>query len=147
MHIASLLLAEAMNVCDDWTMVVCESPTNWFNDKGMASKDHESVQRLYWEVGAIVATLARMPHWHSCWTVSPAWKGQTPKPIMVNRCAQWLRTHERPAPTSHDMAEAILLSREAANLYLDRLAKDKPMPDYWARIGDMQDAVSVSVLY
>ena len=39
------------------TDIIIELPTNWFNERGMTSKDNEAIQKLYYFVGALIGIL------------------------------------------------------------------------------------------
>lgn len=96
--------------------VVIETPTNWFNERGMASKDSEAVQKLYYVVGAIVGVCQGILNVDSVWGVDPnKWKGQTPKKIMQTRCEKYLGVMDLKLPdrAPHDTAEAVLLAAYA----------------------------------
>ncbi len=92
--------------------VLIEVPANWFCERGSASKDNEAVQKLYYQVGAIIGLLATLPYVRGVWTVQPhQWKGQTPKAVMVKRAlayasAQGVFLQEK---IPHDTFEALLL--------------------------------------
>lgn len=99
--------------------VIIEVPNNWFTDKGMGSKDSEDIQKLYFQVGAIIGVLASVEWVQGVWCVTPnTWKGTTPKPVMVQRAqtfAQQQHVFLR-QNTPHDTCEAILLARYAMKL-------------------------------
>ena len=105
--------------------VVVEQPSNWFNGKGAAAKDSESIQKLYQFVGALLEALThQMPQSvQSVYTVTPTeWKGQVDKKVMVARCDEFLgRTGFAAYDYTHDVAEAILLAKWAS----DRVAESK----------------------
>lgn len=102
--------------------VIVETPTNWFNEKGQASKDNEAIQRLYYFVGALMATLSAHPQVYAIWAVDPVqWKGTTPKDIMVARALKHAAAQAMNLPlrTPHDTCEAILLAKFGVNNYND----------------------------
>jgi len=96
--------------------IIIELPTNWFNERGMTSKDNEAIQKLYYFVGALIGILYNKPNVFSIWGVSPmAWKGTTPKPVMIERAYKYLKTMGKDTDIKmpHDTCEALLLGRFA----------------------------------
>ena len=96
--------------------VIVETPSNWFTEKGQASKDVEAVQKLYYFCGNLIARFADegLP----VWSIRPeAWKGQTPKRLMVRRSLERFEKYGiEPAPgMTHDAHEAHLLAVHAAH--------------------------------
>lgn len=107
-------------------IVVVETPNNWFTERGDAAKDSESVQKLYYTTGGIVAAACRTQA--TVYVVTPqAWKGQTPKGIMVTRATILMQKQGLPlCAMPHDVAEAILLATEAGRrVHTTILDKDK----------------------
>lgn len=118
---------------ESYVIAVVETPSNWFNDKGTKSKDAESIQRLYWTVGAIVNQLVMEPVCAEVWTVRPeVWKGQTPKPVMRGRVEAYLKTFGRvlPEEAPDDTSDAVWLAKTAAEKYLTKSGGDS-LPDGW----------------
>jgi hypothetical protein len=96
--------------------IVCETPAHWHTQKGLDSEASESVQKLYWFVGALVSRLQMYEVVHSLYVVRPSdWKGQTPKSIMVERSTTYLlSTGFRQADIdlmTHDTHESCCLAR------------------------------------
>lgn len=111
--------------------VVMEVPTNWFNERGIASKDDEAVQKLYYQVGAIVGTLCAHPNVSGIWVVEPMqWKGQAPKNVMKERAFKYAARQgiNLPDTVPHDTCEAILLARFGMAHY-DEGGENNPRPD------------------
>ncbi len=103
--------------------IIIELPTNWFNERGMASKDNEAIQKLYYFVGALIGILYNKPNVHSIWGVTPmAWKGDVKKPIMVERAHRYLKNLGRDIDEKipHDTCEALLLGRFAFSKRIDK---------------------------
>ncbi len=111
--------------------VIMEVPTNWFNERGQASKDDEAVQKLYYQVGTIIGTLAAHPSIAGIWVVEPMqWKGQAPKNVMKERAFKFAARQgvNLPAGIPHDTCEAILLARFGMAHYDDG-GDDSARPD------------------
>lgn len=96
------------------TVVVMETPANWFNQRGQASKDSESVQKLYHFVGELVGQLSRTDI-SRLWVTTPSgWKGTTPKAIMVKRAITYgSRYGLQLDPSYDDACESLMLARAA----------------------------------
>lgn len=118
-----------------------ETPSNWFTDKGMDSKNAGDIQKLYWFVGHLTSCLIASAAWldlAEIWTVVPnAWKGQTPKSIMVTRAVTHLRESsiefdEKDLP--HDAAEAVLLAKITGNKLCSNLEEGKGWERIWSSI-------------
>lgn len=90
--------------------VLTEMPNNWQTQKGNDSKNSESVQKLYWFVGAMLGAMSTHSACGTLHGVYPnEWKGATPKTVMVKRALAYqsqIMTY-----SSHDAAEAVLLSK------------------------------------
>lgn len=126
-------------------MFVLECPTNWFTSKGMASKDNEAVQRLYFLAGMLLATAAHCKGIYSCWGIEPGqWKGTTPKPVMMQRAINHLQKGAGPVQDLNEMpsdaAEAFLLARHAYN---NLIAAEHQLRTPYVRVH--QDACMVSM--
>lgn len=108
-QVESLISEFCLNI--ETSDVLIESPTNWFNQRAIASKDSEDVQRLYFVVGTLIGTLQYSVS--TILVVSPSWKGQQPKTVMQSRAVRYAAQYDRDLPDSvkHDAAEALLLGR------------------------------------
>lgn len=121
-HMARQLLRvieEAAESIEGPLDVILEVPSNWFDSRGMDSKNSEAVQKLYYQAGAIVGALATSKGVHSIWTVTPIqWKGTTPKDVMVRRAKAFAGAQgiflRNGIP--HDSCEALLLGKYAVQL-------------------------------
>lgn len=104
------------------TVIVIETPANWFNERGIDSKNNGAVQTLYQTVGAIMGVLVRCEGVASIWAIEPTqWKGQAPKEVMMARCRRDCASLVKiTTGMPHDTAEAILLGRKAT---LERMTK------------------------
>ena len=118
---AQMLRAIAFEVSTDLKAdltFVLEVPANWFTGRALKSKDNEAVQKLYYTCGIILGVLTQTACIDSTWVVTPRWKGQVPKNIMKRRALQHIRSdfqgHIVDESMPHDVAEAILLARYAA---------------------------------
>lgn len=152
-RMANAVCEEAIAV---WTLQICElgkstwafveTPDNWFNERGMDSKNAGDVQKLYWFVGYLVAQIANrgiLLNLEEIWTVVPkAWKGQTPKGIMVDRGVAELSARsgivfddENRLPD--DAAEACLLARIAAFKIRSKFSEGKGWARVWSRNLDL----------
>lgn len=103
--------------------IIIEVPTNWFNERGMTSKDNEAIQKLYYFVGTLIGILYNKPNVFSIWGVTPmAWKGSAPKPVMVERAYKYLKNLGRDTDIKmpHDTCEALLLGRFAFSKRIDK---------------------------
>jgi hypothetical protein len=134
--------------------LIIETPSNWFTEKGMDSKNAGDIQKLYWFVGCIAHACAHYPV-DELWTVIPsAWKGQTPKPIMVDRACTHLEDcnvrdkdgnlviSDGINPIPHDAAEAVLLAKIAAAKISSNLKEGKGWSKIWSH-GDPKDILKV----
>lgn len=97
-------------------IVVIEMPENWFGERGMQSKDSEAIQKLYFFTGMLIKSLSIcLTYVHQILLVTPTrWKGQVPKPVMVQRAFKYLKKQDFQWPEggmSDDIAEAILLGK------------------------------------
>lgn len=106
--------ADAINLPERWLFDRCviEVPNNWFTEKGQGSKDSESIQKLYFFCGALVAKMCSYAD--QVEVVTPmGWKGQTPKPIIIARVkALGIKVPEH---TPHDTYEAAWLAYKATS--------------------------------
>ncbi len=109
--------------------VVIETQTNWFTHRGMASKDNEAIQKLYYTTGCLVTHLAICPSVRRIFGVSPnQWKGQLPKKVMIDRATHLLELqNKRLIPqTPHDTYEAVMIL-EYANQHLNTKNQNKKL--------------------
>lgn len=92
--------------------VVIEVPSNWSTARGKRSKDAESIQKLYYLAGGIVAAFELDETIRGLlYVVTPQnWKGQLPKKIMVERAHAAVPLRDA---TPHDACEALLLALHA----------------------------------
>lgn len=131
--------------------LVCETPDNWFTDKGMDSKNAGDIQKLYWFVGALLGAIQHRAAGgiglQEIWTTIPkAWKGQTPKRIMVERAMRQLdRCGIWPEKTIPDDAgEAVLLARIAGEKFRTKIEEGKGWARIWSRSWEaMADVVKI----
>lgn len=107
------------------TTVICETPAHWNHSRGIDSEASESVQKLYWFVGALAASLQACDKVDRLYLVRPIeWKGTTPKPIMVRRSAAALAGAFDPEvieSLTHDTHEAVCLARWFQRKFQDGL--------------------------
>ncbi len=97
--------------------VVVETPAHWASARGSDSEASESVQKLYWMVGALIERLIGLSIVDTVYSVHPTdWKGHVPKTVMVERSKAWLLSKNRYTEAEredmpHDTHEAITLAR------------------------------------
>lgn len=113
-----LMALEVIKTVDQFaahlTGIIIELPTYRSGSLGQRSLDSESIQRLYWQTGAIYGalTMYSIPvHGVS----AHQWKGQAPKSVMIERSWKYLQAsgvsrspHNAKIP--HDTHEAICLA-------------------------------------
>jgi hypothetical protein len=121
--------------------IICETPGNWFNAKGEASKDSEAVQKLYWTTGAILGGLGAYHGLSAAamtmWVVEPRdWKGQVEKPMMRQRNIAWLDQYGLALPESApmDTSDALGLARKAGSLWCPTNPMRDWLPDNWSLV-------------
>lgn len=118
------------------TLIVTETPSNWFTDKGMASKDDEDIQKLYWMVGALSAS-CKYGFKGRCimLAVTPqVWKGQANKKIVQGRAEKYMKENFDAGwnqPIQHDIADALLLGRMAVQKVVPKIYEGDSPPDGW----------------
>lgn len=97
--------------------VIVEQPAAWLSAKGLASMHSESIQRLYYFVGALCGLLIDCDVVDSIWCIPASkWKGQTPKDVITRRVARRLEAQGKKLPkkTPDDTVEAIQLGAYAS---------------------------------
>jgi hypothetical protein len=128
----------------DQVIGVVETPSNWFTSKGMASKDSEDIQKLYWFVGAMAQQLTSLEQLTHLYAVIPQkWKGQTPKPVMVSRAKVVMERDgfEIGKGFTHDAAEAVLMAIRTAEAFDQKKEGPIGWDLLWSNVGDQRDTL------